>query len=311
MTGYLTDHKGNRQELPVLLRWELNNTLGEPADSFSLCFRYEPEWENVLCDAVYFQAVDRGTIRFTGLVDEYELSADSDGTLATLHGRGMAARLLDNEVGEADYYWARLTDMIRIYCKPYGIDKVVYDEDWRLGTYAVPYGVTAWQALCGFCMWSAGVQPRFLPDGTLLITAGEGQRRTLSQPGKVRSARFSCCRYGVYSHVLAKYAGLGTCDREVDGEFAARGGMATKCITIPRRRSCRAGASSPLQVLTASKEDYRVLELTLWELYPAEPGDLIRLELEKLGISGTFRVREVRNGWSGEGSLSRLTMSQC
>lgn len=311
MTGYLIDHRGHRQELPVLLKWELNNTLGDPADSFSLCFRYEREWESILRDAVYFQAVDRGAIRFTGLVDEYETGFDSQGSLVTIHGRGMAARLLDNEVGEADYYWVRLTDMIRLYCKPYGIDKVVYDQDWRLSAYAVPYGVTAWQALCGFCMWSAGVQPRFLPDGTLLITAGEGQRRTLAKPNKVISARFSCCRYGVYSHVLAKYAGYGTCDRETDGDFIARGGMATKCITIPRRRSCRAGAASPRQVLEQSGENYRVLELTLTELYPAEPGDRIRLELDKLGISGLFRVQEVRNGWNEGGSSSRLTLSQC
>lgn len=311
MTGYLVDHRGHRQELPVLLQWELNTTMGDPADSFSLRFRYEAQWENVLRQAVYFQAVDKGVIRFTGLVDEYETSYDSGGSLVTIHGRGMAARLMDNEVGEADYYWVRLTDMIRIYCKPYGIDKVVYDEDWRLGAYAVPYGVTAWQALCGFCMWSAGVQPRFLPDGTLLITAGQGQRRTLAKPQKVVSARFSCCRYGVYSHVLAKYAGLGTCDREVDAEFQARGGMATKCITIPRRRSCRAGAASPRQVLEQSGENYRVLELTLGELYPAEPGDLIRLELEHMGISGRFCVQEVRNSRSGEGENCRMTMREC
>ena len=310
MTGYVMDAQGSRTALPPLLRWKLTTTLGEPADSFSLTFPYAARWEPVLQKAVRFQAMDGGESRFYGVVDEYEISCDREGMLVTVHGRGMAGLLMDNQVGQKEYYWVHLTDILKAYVYPYGITSVRYDQDWYLGAYAVSYGVTAWQALCGFTMWSAGITPRFLPDGTLMISGAEGKRRTLLHPDRVREARFSGCRYGVYSHVVAKSAATGLETTVADEHFAALGGQATRRSTIPRKNSCRAGSASPQQVLQASREEYRVLELKLGELYAGNPGELITVDLPKLGISGLFRVREAENSYGVDGKTCTLTMGQ-
>ena len=37
MTAYVTDARGVRLQLPVLLGWELDYTTGTPCDSFWLC----------------------------------------------------------------------------------------------------------------------------------------------------------------------------------------------------------------------------------------------------------------------------------
>ena len=310
MTGYVIDPQGAETMLPPLLRWNLTATTGEAADCFSLTFVFAARWEPVLKQAVMFRAMDKGKTRFYGIVDEYEITHDREGLLVTLHGRGMAGRLMDNQVGQRDYYWVSLGNILGEYVYPYGITKVQYDEDWWLTIYSVPYGATAWQALQGFCLWAGGVQPRFLPDGTLVISGKEGAKRRLERPDKVLTARFSCCRYGVYSKVVAKSVATGV-ETHVDNvPFQALGGQAVGRMTIPRRRSCSASKVSPRQMLEASQEDFRVLEIELGELYAAEPGDIVSVNLGKLGISGAFQVKEAENSLSPEGKLCRLTMKE-
>ena len=296
--------------LPPLLRWSLITTTGEAADSFSLTFVYAARWEPVLKRGVFFQAVDRGEERFYGIVDEYEIIHDREGLLVSVHGRGLAGRLMDNQVGQKDHVWVSLRNILGEYVYPYGITKVRYDRDWWLSAYAVPYGATAWQALRGFCLWAGGVQPRFLPDGTLLISGKEGARRKLEYPERVISARFSCCRYGVYSQVVAKAVATGLETKADNDTFQALGGQAVGRMTIPRRRSCSAAKVSPQQMLAESQENFRVLELELGEHYAAEPGDVVSLKLKKLGLNGSFRVKETENSLGPGGKLCKLTMKE-
>lgn len=310
MTGYVIDPQGVETMLPPLLRWSMTTTTGEAADCFSLTFVFAARWEPVLKKAVMFRGVDKEKVRFFGLVDEYEILRDQEGLLVSIHGRGMAGRLMDNQVGQKDHYWVSLGSILAEYVYPYGITKVQYDEDWWLPSYSVPYGATAWQALRGFCLWAAGVQPRFLPDGTLVLSNKEGTKRKLERPEKVISARFSCCRYGVYSKVTAKAVATGLETSVENGEFQALGGMAVGRMTIPRRRSCSASKVSPRQMLADSQEDFRVLELELGEHYAAEPGDIVSVSLGKMGITGSFRVKEAENSLSPEGRRLRLTMKE-
>ena len=310
MTGYVIDPQGKETMLPPLLQWSMTTTTGEAADCFSLTFVFAARWEPVLKKAVMFRAVDKEKVRFFGLVDEYEILRDQEGLLVSIHGRGMAGRLMDNQVGQKDHYWVSLGSILTEYVYPYGITNVRYDEDWWLPSYSVPYGATAWQALRGFCLWAGGVQPRFLPDGTLVLSKKEGTRRKLERPEKVISARFSCCRYGVYSQVAAKAVATGLETTVENREFQALGGMAVGRMTIPRRRSCSASKVSPGQMLADSQEDFRVLELCLGEHYAAEPGDIVSVNLGKLGITGSFRVKEAENSMSPEGRHLKLTMKE-
>lgn len=310
MTGYVIDHGGTRRALPPLLSWRFLHTDGDGADSFSLTFVFAARWEPILKTAVYFQGTDKGETRFYGIVDEYEVTLDREGLLVTVMGRGMAGRLMDNQMAARDYTWVSLQNILEGYVYPYGITQVRYDENWSLGAYSVPYGATAWQVLRGFCRWSAGVEPRFSPDGTLVLSAGQGARKTLSQPGRVRSARFSCCRYGVYSAVAAKSTATGQESWVENPGFQALGGRAVGRMTIPKYRSCGAARVSPSQMLWDSAAEFRVLELELSTLYSGAPGDVVSLALPKLGLSGEYRVKEAENRLDPEGTCCRLKLAE-
>lgn len=309
MTGTLQLCDGTTEALPRLLGWKFTHTDGTAADSFSVTFLYSPEWEGTLKKAVQFQAEEDGNIRFFGIIDEYEVTIGKDGTLAAIHGRGMGGLLMDNQVGQREYYWVRLSDILRNYVTPYGIS-VQYEKDHFLYSYAVEYGASAWKALEGFCLWAGGFYPRFLPDGTLLLSEGTGNQLELRETEKILEARWTSCRYGVYSSVTGKYAGTLLETTVRNREFEALGGWAVRRITIPRKNSCRAGGMSPEMELRRSREKARMLTLTLREPFFAQPGDIVTLKLDKLGLQGDFSVAETVNSQTETGTLCVLTMAE-
>lgn len=309
MTGMVILADGSRIALPELLKWRMIHTDGTSCDSFSLTFRYEQGWEEPLKQAAGFEGWEDDTQRFCGIVDEYEVCWDENGLLAAVYGRGLAGRLMDNEVAQREYYMPRLSDMLREHVTPYGITAVDYSENYRLTGYAVDYGDCCWDALCGFCLWAAGVQPRFSCDGTLIIGSGQETRRSLSE-AQIQKLLWRQTRYGVYSAVAAKYVGSGY-EQWVENEaFIRKGGCAVHRMTIPRKNRCRAGLKSPQQVLEDSKKEFRLLELTLPGLFAAQPVDVIDLELPEIGAAGSFLVVETENSLDGDGSLCRLRLRQ-
>lgn len=84
----------------------------------------EPDSGNDLTEAVSFTAEENGERLFTGVVDECERGWDTAGGTLTVAGRGMAARLLDNEALGADYQVATVEDILRDHVAPYGIEIV-------------------------------------------------------------------------------------------------------------------------------------------------------------------------------------------
>lgn len=210
---------------------------------------------------------------------------------------------------EQEYYWVRLSDVLKHYAEPYRIPAVVYDENYLLTSYAVDYGTDCWSALSGFCLWAAGVQPRFLQDGTLVISGKQGETRDMNGV-KPEKWIWRQTRYGVYSRVIAKYVGTSTQQQVDNAAFQALGGCATHRMTIPRKNRCRAGLSSPNQVLKDSQKAFRVLELTVPELFWAQPMDVVQGTEDVLGISGSFRVLESENRVDARGSSCRLRMQK-
>ena len=309
MNGNILLSDGKKVTLPTLLSWRMIHTDGGSSDSFSLTFRYEDSWEAVLNLAIRFEGWDSGIQRFFGIIDEYEVRWDRDGRVAELHGRGLAGVLMDNEVPQRDFYWVRLRDILRNYVTPYGISAVEYDKNYWLNAYAVDYGECCWNALCGFCLWAAGVQPRFLPDGTLVISEKRGSLRNLEE-GSVTKALWRQTRYGVYSTVAAKYVGTNYEERRENQGFIAMGGMATHRMTIPRKNRCRAGLKSMAQTLADSQKEFRVLEVTVPELFFAQPVDVVQVKLDKLGVTGSFQVTETENGMDEGGRSCKITMRQ-
>ena len=121
MTGYVIDQAGVRWQLPPLLAWQLDYTAGVPCDSFWLRFLWKQGTDTDPREWVEFQAEDNGERVFTGLVDECERTRDSGGEVMEISGRGMSARLLDNEALGQDYETATLADILRDHVTPYGI----------------------------------------------------------------------------------------------------------------------------------------------------------------------------------------------
>lgn len=309
MIGIVILADGGRVELPKLLKWQFIHTDGTSSDSFSLEFGYARQWEEVLKQAVRYEGWDSGVLRFYGVVDEYEVCWSEAGLVAAVYGRGMAGLLMDNQVAQREFYWVRLSDMLRNYVTPYGIVDVSYEKNYRLSSYAVDYGECCWDALCGFCLWAAGVQPRFLSDGTLLISSVQGRKGVLAE-GEIETLKWRQTRYGVYSSVAAKYVGTYYVQWVENREFQNMGGRAVHRMTVPRKNRCRAGLRSPKQTLEDSKKDFRVLEVTVPRLFYAQPVDVVEVKLPRLGVEGNFFVMEAENRQDTDGSRCRLTMRQ-
>lgn len=309
MTGVLILADGSRVTLPTLLEWRFLHTDGTSSDSFSMAFCYESQWEAVLHKAVRFEGREKDVLRFYGIVDEYEVSWDEKGLRAQVFGRGLAGLLMDNEVAQKEFYWVRLGDILKNYVTPYRIPAVRYAENFRLTSYAVDYGESCWDALCGFCLWGAGIQPRFLADGTLVISGEMGNERTLTE-GSIQKLCWRQTRYGVYSTVTAKYVGTNYEQRVSNAEFLALGGCAAHRMTIPRKNRCRAGLRSIQRTLEDSKKEFRVLEVTVPELFWAWPVDVVTVRLPVMGVSGRFQVVETENSVDSGGSQCKMTLRQ-
>lgn len=310
MIGKIKDYEGKWHTLPTLLSWAMEYSDGESADSFFVCFRFAVEWEEKLKKAVRFQAEEDGVTRFFGIVDEYEVSMDGEGLRAKLYGRGMAGLLMDNQVRQREYYYARLSDMVRNYVTPYGIAAPSYPKNVYLSAYAVDYGESAWDAFSGFCQWAMDIQPRFLPDGSLVVSSEHGKGNTIEDGSPVLEAKFTGCRYGVYSAVVAKYISSGYEQWFENPEFQKRGGCATYRMTVPRRNRCRAGLSSASKTLSESAKQERTLTVTLSKPFWAQPMDEVTVNLTALGVRGTFLVKEAKSSGDASGTRCRLSMYQ-
>ena len=101
-------------------RWSggFNTAAARPATAFSSPACGEPDSGNDLAEAVSFTAEENGERLFTGVVDECERGWDTAGGTLTVAGRGMAARLLDNEALGADYQVATVEDILRDHVAP-------------------------------------------------------------------------------------------------------------------------------------------------------------------------------------------------
>ena len=124
MRAFVTDRAGVCWTLPVLTRWRMEYALGTPCDSFSLQCPWEAGSGAEPSRWVGFYAEEQGERVFTGVVDESTVAQSEAGGFLELTGRGMAARLLDNEALPQDYGVATQADLLRDHVTPYGISAV-------------------------------------------------------------------------------------------------------------------------------------------------------------------------------------------
>ncbi len=310
MKFVFTTYDGRTIQPPETVSWELTHTGSVPCDSFSACFLYDGGDAAFFSDATRVAAVEGDETVLRGVVDEYVVSKDMRGRLLTVSGRGMAALLLDNHAVPGEYRIASLADILARHVTPYGITVAARDPIPACAAYTVEAGSSEWQALYRFVYSNAGIRPRFDRQGRLILKreTDDGSRIVVDGSVPVTAFRYREKRYGVCSEVWVRDKTRAVTERFVYEAFRARGGRRRKVIATPGRSTYRAMEYSGLCQLRESAEEERLVMLTVPRALFAAPGDILLLnEGARLGITGSFRVREAVSTMDTAGSRTELT----
>lgn len=308
MTGYLLTAEGGRLDLPPFTGWKLRRTGTVPCDSFEGSCLWDAGVEPELEGACRLILEDRGVKRFTGVLDEYELSWGENGGALSVSGRGLAALLLDNEAAGQDYQVATLADILRDHVSPYSLPVGKAGDLPPVPGFSVATGSSEWQVLYSFARYHGGVQPRFDAYGSLTVAAEEPGRVAVDDRTGVTAVSWRDKRYGVWSEVLVQDRGSLSPQRMVNEGFLRQGGRCRRVMTMPGRSAYQAMRYSGQFQLDRSYEERFTLELTVPGAYFCEPGDRVAVALSRPALAGTWTVGETEAVLDGGGSRVKLKL---
>ena len=309
MECWLEDSRGTRLTLPPQTQWRFSYTSGTPADSFEVECLWGEQADERLTGGVYFLAREGSERVFTGLVDECESRWDESGSRLSIRGRGMAARLLDNEARGADYQVATWADILRDHVTPYGITALGGENLPHVSGFSIATGNSEWSVVYQFARYYGGVEPRFDRLGRLVVEdASAGRHLVLDQTCPVTSLLLRDKRYGVLSQVLLRNPNDQGEQTVVNETFAAQGGMRRQVLTMPRKSGYEAMRYRGEYQIDCSAEELRRLELRAAAPWLAFPGDRVELRLERPRLTGLWRVRESVCGCGAQGNYTELDL---
>lgn len=308
--AYLLEAGGGRLALPPLLSWKLTRTGGVPCDSFEGVCPWDGGMDPRLEGCCRILVEEDGQRRFTGVLDECELTWDGQGGRLTVSGRGLAALLLDNEAPGQDYQCATLSDILRDHVTPYGIRVKGTESLPAVPGFSVASGSSRWAILENFARYHGGVEPRFDVYGDLTV-GGETPRTVKldSAMGPV-SVTWRDKRYGVYSEILVQDRGTLSPQRVTNDEWIAQGGCCSRVITMPGKSAYQAMRYSGKYQLDKSWAERSRLEITLPGSWFCEPGDRVEVVLYRPKAWGTWKVLETRAVLDEKGQRVTLTMGK-
>lgn len=310
MTAYVTDAKGRRWSLPAPLAWRMEYTAGVPCDSFWMRCPWEKNSPTKPEGWVEFAADHAGERVFTGLVDECEVSVTVKGRILELSGRGMAARLLDNEALGQDYQSATQADIIRDHVAPYGVEVAPGAVLPPVSHLSVATGSSEWSVVYEFARYYGGVAPRFDREGRLVLTGwDDSEERVVDDSVPLISLVRRDKRYGVLSQVMIRDRWGGTAETVTNKKFAAAGGRARRIITLPAKNAYKSMRYSGQFQLDKSASELFRMEVTIGQPFCAWPGDLVTVRRKGLDWNGQYRAVQVTVGMDGAGRWSRLELA--
>ena len=293
-TLYTADHRMFR--LPPLLSWRVTHTGTVPCDSFSATFVYQKEMAEVLPLAAGFAAEAEGETVLRAIVDEYTVDLDANGLTATISGRGYAARLLDNESRPVTYQQATLAEILANHVQPYGITCRDVAAVRAESVYTVAAGASQWKAVEGFCRAYGGFVPRFSREGELLAgPEPEGRTLSIGEGDPVLACTLREDHYGVLTEALVIDKTRNQDFSVKNQEMIRKGGQCRRVVYTPGQSTWAAMRYTGEYQIQRSQEDAWTAEVTLPGSFLAFPGDRAALSLERMGLSGTFRVAEAEN----------------
>ena len=310
MTGtlYTADHRVF--QLPPLLSWQVVHTGTVPCDSFSVSFAYQGEMAPVLRMAAGFKAEHNGQTVLRAIVDEYTVDLDGAGLTAAVRGRGYAARLLDNESRPVTYKSATLGEILRNHAEPYGVSCEEAADIRASSVYTVPAGTSQWKAVENFCQTYGGFSPRFSREGRLLAgPEKEGRTIAVGAGDPLLSCTLREDHYGVLTEALVIDKTRNQSFSVKNQEMIQKGGQCRRVVYTPGQSSWAAMRYTGEYQIQRSKEDAWSAEITLPGSFLAFPGDRAALSLERMGLSGTFRVASAENRFDiRNGATAALTL---
>ena len=311
MNAYMTDSGGGRWALPGLTAWRLEYTAGTPCDSFWLRCPWDGENTARPASWVGFLAEEKGERIFTGVVDECEVSLSPGGLTLEVSGRGMAARLLDNEALGQDYLYATQADILRDHVTPYGIKAAPGGSLPPVAQFSVASGSSEWSVVYDFARYYGGVAPRFDREGRLVLSGWDDSRERVigDQTGVLAMTRRDR-RYGVLSQVLVRDRWSGQMETLENRAFQALGGQARRVLTTPARNSYKAVRYSGQFQLERSASELERVEATLGEVFSVWPGDMVTVQRSGWGWNGRYRAVQVMDGMDQNGLWSRVELAK-
>lgn len=309
MTGRIITCQHQIFELPALLEWSVVHTGTVPCDTYSVTFLYDKTMAEPLHLAAGFLAMVDEEVMLRGIVDEYTVELGEDGLLATVTGRGYAARLLDNESRPMTYQTAALEEIIRNHVTPYGIVTAELAQVRSTTPYTVAAGTSQWKVLESFCKTYGGFEPRFGRDGRLLAVPEETEGwLEIGDTSPVLSCVLREDHYGVLTEVLVIDKTRNASYSVQNRDMLDRGGQCRRVVYTPGQSTWAAMRYTGEYQIQESAKEEKTVELTLPGSFLAFPGDTVELKLERMGLDGTYRVAEAENTLSASGG-ARVTLT--
>ena len=314
MTGRIFTSDHQIYDLPSLLSWTVTHTGTVPCDSYSVTFLYDVKMATILPLAAGFIGFENGQLVARGIVDDFTVELSEEGILATITGRGAAARLLDNESRPVTYQDATLEEIVRCHVLPYGVVAAEIANVRAHSVYTVAAGISQWKALENFCRTYGGFIPRFAVNGALLAAperAENCRHLTIGDSDPVLACTWREDHYGVLTEALVIDKVRNVSYSVKNQDMIQKGGQCRRVIYTPGQSTWAAMRYTGSYQIEKSREDEKAVLVTLPGSFLAYPGDRVTLSLSRLGIYGTFRVAEAENSCSGQtGATATLTLKE-
>lgn len=306
MTGYITTANGDVWRLPAVLEWEILRTDGDGCDSARVVFHYEPARLEVLKKATRLRLEQDGTTEFFGVVDEFTAEVGKDGRLAEISARGLMALLLDSQLRGAEFASFGEKDAISRLVTPFGITKVREGGLGNLRNFSWESAATPWQVLLGYCRHVGGISPRFTADGTLVLKQEERPLWLLTDACAYTEAKLRYRRYGVIARQIVVSAGgaAETAENKAAQELA----LNTQKVAVKTGKTLKASWRSGQQRIEDAMDKAAVLTVTIPGPFAGEPGDRVRVNLEKAAFTGDMQLRSVKKSCSSHGQQTVLEL---
>ena len=311
MTGQMTDARGGSWTLPDPIAWRMEYTAGVPCDSFWLRCPWDGTGNARPEDWTRFAAEHEGERVFTGVVDEFAVLCGKDGLYLELEGRGMAARLLDNEAMPAEYQRCTRADLVADHVSPYGVEAVGGGTLPAVAGFTVSSGESEWSVVRRFACYYGGVVPRFDRMGRLVLNPPNDSREVLvGSAGPVTGWEYREERHGVLSQAAVRRRTARGTQWVSDPAFVAQGGCARRVITVPNTTGSAAMRYTADYQLRAARRERVRMRLTVAGGFLAWPGDLVSVDLKGCGANGRYRAAQTEVACGAGGLTTTLVLGE-